>query len=341
MTKIIIVLLYLLHCSKMETELTKDKLLPVISDRKDFKVLFSDPKNAEEGITALKSIRINFNSTPKFDSCYKAFSILPYVRGKFKEFPLGLEFIPESNWDSLTYSVTLSKICEDTEGNDLLDVHSFFFTGARITVSPEIVPTVTSPEKVIPSPLVQAIGLESQGCSSTYPAIGSITGGDWNSSQCFWDNSLPVLQPVKYLFRGGDNGGGSLGSSVACVDSKTDNFKIIFSEYMSPSTAQSFRLKRNSPPASNILLSSWEWLDCNTSASFGCRVLVLRFSEMEASCNGSLFGNSSTAGDFNLQRTDNAPLGYPTYTLIMDSNLAISSEKKKVESDFYFSMEGK
>ena len=196
-------------------------------------------------------------------------------------------------------------------------------------------------EKVIPNPVVQAIGLESQGCSSSYPGVGSVTGGDWNSGVCFWDNSLPVLQPIKYLFRGGDNGGGSLGSSIACVDSKTDNFKIIFSEYMNPSTAQAFRLKRNSPPASNILLSSWEWLDCNTSSGFGCRVIILRFSEMEASCNGNLFGNSSTAGDFNLQRTDNAPVGYPTYTLIMDSNLAISSEKKKLESDFYFSMEGK
>ena len=59
MIKIIIVVLYLLHCSKMETELTKDKLLPVISDKRDYKVIFSEPKSTEEGISNLRSIKIN------------------------------------------------------------------------------------------------------------------------------------------------------------------------------------------------------------------------------------------------------------------------------------------
>ncbi len=341
MNKNIFVVLILFHCSKMETNLTKENLFPLLKERKEFKVTFSSPKNAEEGISDLSSIKINFSSTPKFESCFKAFSIIPFVRGKFKEYPLGMEFIPETTWDSLTYSITISKNCEDLEGNDLLDVFSFFFTGNRVLIPNGAPTSELTPEKIIKNPVVQAIGLESQGCSSTYPGTGSLTGGDWNLDKCFWDNSLPVLQSVKYLFRGGDSGGGSVGSSISCADNKTDNFKIIFSEYMNLSTVQSFRLKRNSPPASNILLSSWEWLDCNASSPYGCRVLLLRFSEMEASCNGSLFGNSSTLGDFNLQRTDNAPIGYPTYTLSMDANLTLSSEKKKVESDFYFSMEGK
>jgi hypothetical protein len=43
----------------METELTKDKLLPVISDKRDYKVIFSEPKSTEEGISNLRSIKIN------------------------------------------------------------------------------------------------------------------------------------------------------------------------------------------------------------------------------------------------------------------------------------------
>ncbi|HNM05740.1 MAG TPA: hypothetical protein PKK05_22685, partial [Leptospiraceae bacterium] len=100
------------------------------------------------------------------------------------------------------------------------------------------------------------------------------------------------------------------------------------------------RLDRVSPPFTTIRLASWEWTDCQASYPFGCRVLTLIYSEQEASCNGALFGNGTTGGDFNLMRTDNMPAGVPVYTLTVGSG-ARDANGISIGTDFRFSMEGK
>ena len=335
MRYIYFVTILLVSCNGIEKSISGEKIFPLVNDNSSFKVLMSDPSNASESVRKNHPIKIHFNRSIEFSSCIKAFSVLPIMRGQFKEIYMGIEFIPESTWDSGTYSITVTKSCEDLEGNDLDDAYSFYFTG-EVQKVPELIPSVVNP-----APVVQAMGLESQGCGEKYPGKGSSLGGDWNSPHCFWDSSLPVLQPANYLFRGGDSGDGSVGSNASCVDKTSDNFQIIFSEYMNPvTTPQGVRLKRNSPPASTILLSSWVWKDCKEDSTGGCRVLVLRFSEMESSCNGSLFGTGSTGGDFNLQNTNGYPVGFGVYTISLDANYVQSSLGIKMAKDFFFSVKG-
>jgi len=334
MTYAYIVLMLMVSCNGIEKSISGEKIFPLITENGSFKVIMSEPKNGSESVRKNHPVKLHFNRPIEFSSCIKAFSVLPSMRGQFKEMYMGIEFIPESEWDSGTYSITVTKNCEDTKGNDLEDAYSFYFTG-EVQKIPELVMPVINP-----TPVVQAFGLESQGCGEKYPGKGSSLGGDWNSPHCFWDNSLPVLQPTNYLFRGGDSGDGSVGSNASCVDKTTDNFQIIFSEYMNPiTTPLGVRLRRNSPPASTILLSSWVWKDCKDDNT-GCRVLVLRFSEMESSCNGSLFGTASTGGDFNLQNTNGSPNGFGIYTLSLDSNFVQSSLGVKIAKDFFFSVGG-
>ncbi|EIE02756.1 hypothetical protein LEP1GSC185_1387 [Leptospira licerasiae serovar Varillal str. VAR 010] len=192
-----------------------------------------------------------------------------------------------------------------------------------------------------PLPAVQAVGLESQGCSTTYPGSGSASGGDWTLGSCFWDNSLPLLSSGSYRFRGGDDGSGAIGSSNACADVNTDNFRIIFNNYMNTgNTVNAVRMQRVSPPSSNIRTATYLWSDCQSAFPFGCKVLTITFAEQESSCNGTLFGDSSTGGDFNLDRTDNAPANFPFYQLIVDTS-AQDVNGKNLSSQFIFGVEGK
>ena len=191
------------------------------------------------------------------------------------------------------------------------------------------------------SPKVQSVGLKSQSCPNVAPGIGNPSGGDWNLGSCFWDNSLPILGQSSYLFRAGDTGNGFSGSMNSCTDSDTDNFRIIFDSYMDTAQVMNYvRLDRISPPFTTVRLASWEWTDCQASYPFGCRVLTLIYSEQEASCNGALFGNGTTGGDFNLMRTDNMPAGVPVYTLTVGSG-ARDANGISIGTDFRFSMEGK
>ncbi|TGK45442.1 Ig-like domain-containing protein [Leptospira bouyouniensis] len=184
------------------------------------------------------------------------------------------------------------------------------------------------------APVVQSIGVVSQGCSNSFPGTGSVTGGNWLLPQCFWDNSLPILGPTSYQFRAGDDGSGA----TSCADVNTDNFKLVFSKYMDLNTTlNAVRLRRVSPPSTIIQLSSWIWKDCQATFPFGCRVLELSFSEQEASCNGLLFGSS---GDFNLMRSDNTPAGFPFYMITVDTS-AKDTLGASLQSNFNFTMEAK
>ncbi|MDF3821462.1 Ig-like domain-containing protein [Leptospira sp. 96542] len=188
------------------------------------------------------------------------------------------------------------------------------------------------------APFVQAVGVASQSCSDSFPGVGSATGGNWLLGQCYWDSSLPMLNASSYTYRAGDDG--TVGNST-CADVNTDNFKLIFSKYMDTnSTLNAVRLRRISPPSTIVQLSSWIWKDCQATFPFGCRVLELSFAEQEASCNGSLFGNAGTSGDFNLMRTDNSPIGYPYYLISVDT-FAKDTLGVQLQSTFNFTVEGK
>ncbi|MDZ4727547.1 MAG: Ig-like domain-containing protein [Leptospira sp.] len=192
------------------------------------------------------------------------------------------------------------------------------------------------------APTIQAIGVQSQGCSNNFPGTGSNTGGDWLSPNCFWDSSLSVLSPASYRFRSGDTGGGTIATNTDCADVNTDNFRIIFSNYMDlNSVVNAIRLRRLSPPSTVIQLASWSWNDCQTVYPFGCRVIDLIFAELEASCKGSSsFGDANTLGDFNLLRSNNAPNGYPYYLITVDSS-AKDVNQRSISNHFNFSMEAK
>lgn len=192
------------------------------------------------------------------------------------------------------------------------------------------------------APQVQAIGVATQGCASSLPGSGNPLGANWLSNTCFWDNSLPILNPSAYRFRAGDSGNGNLHLTTDCADVESDNFRIIFSNFMEMnSTVNAIRLRRLSPPSSVIQLSKWNWDDCQSSPPFGCRVINLAFAELEASCNGtSSFGNGTTGGDFNLQRSDHTLAGFPYYMISVDVS-AKDINQVPLSQPFQFSMEAK
>ncbi len=222
-------------------------------------------------------------------------------------------------------------------------------TGAKsqdgIFVAGALVYSFTAGGALTNAPFVQAVGVESQGCSNTFPGTGNAAGGNWLLGTCYWDSSLAVLSPTSYQFRAGDTGTGTgpnFSNPASCTDVNTDNFKLIFSNYMDlNSTISAVRLKRQSPPSTVVQLSSWTWNDCQAAFPFGCRVLTLVFSELESSCNGTTsFGNASTSGDFNLLQSNTNPAGYPFYILTVDTS-AKDVNNISTGSTFNFSMEAK
>ncbi|TGK01119.1 hypothetical protein EHO59_12940 [Leptospira semungkisensis] len=150
-----------------------------------------------------------------------------------------------------------------------------------------------------PSPSVQAVGLVSQpGCSQSFPGSGSSTGGNWLLGFCWWDYSQQVLSPSAYQFRGGDNGNND---SASCANQTTDDFRIIFNNYMDPGTTiNAITVSRITGTSTVIRLSTWTWRDCQAAYPFGCRVLDLEFSEIESSCGGS--SSFGASGDYNMSR---------------------------------------
>ncbi|XDD47408.1 Ig-like domain-containing protein [Leptospira sp. WS39.C2] len=191
------------------------------------------------------------------------------------------------------------------------------------------------------SPEVIGFGLSSQNCSLGVQELGSLTGARWDSNTCFWSQGQAILSPHEYQFRGGDDGTGEINSSASCADILTDNFKIFFDQYVDPiSVISSSRLVKISPPSSNVRLSTWEWSHCQTVYPFGCREVSYSFSESEASCNGNLFGNNLTGGDFNLASSIHAPNFYPYYEFRLDTEVRSVTGKRMV-SPFVIQMEAK
>ncbi|TGL87864.1 Ig-like protein [Leptospira congkakensis] len=187
-------------------------------------------------------------------------------------------------------------------------------------------------------PEVIGFGLESQSCGLGIQEIGTLTSARWDSGFCFWSLGLPILNPHSYQFRGGDDG---TATASACADVNTDNFRIFFNQYMdTTSVIGATRFSKISPPSTNIRLSTWVWSHCQTVSPFGCRELTYSYAESEASCNGSLFGNISTGGDFNLSASALAPNFYPYYEFRLEAE-AKSVSGKRMKNAFVIQVEAK
>lgn len=271
-----------------------------------------------------KPIKFVFNT--KMKGQLDQISFLPQIAGKFSwENEYNLNFLPsESLKDNFSYTILVLNTMVSV---DLVPL------GKNIPI-----PFVTNSFTI---PSVMAVGLESQPCGLNQTILGGSLGANWNSPHCFWDSGKSLLPPQFYKFRGGDDGTGSQGSNSACDDIATDNFKLIFSEPMElGSVIGSVRLSRISPPSTAIRLASWNWDHCQNEYPFGCRELTLMYSESEASCNGLLFGNSNTGGDFNLMNSNNAPDFFPFYELKLETS-AKSASGRNLPLPFIFIMEAK
>ncbi|RHX91639.1 hypothetical protein DLM76_18200 [Leptospira yasudae] len=287
---------------------TIDGCLGITTNRNPISVSFSEPMNTD--LTSL-AVTLSPNLPSNYDWS---------LDGKI------LTITPDSPYPfGQRITVNVSSNAVNTSGTKIVNAKSASFVAGGI----------------FSSPVVQAVGLASQGCANSLPGVGSVVGGDWTLGSCFWDSSLGLLSAGLYRFRGGDDGTGLAGSTNACGDVNTDNFRLIFSNYMQTAiTANAVRIQRVSPPLTNARISSYNWSDCQATFPFGCRSLTVSFAEQEASCNGVLFGDATTGGDFNMLRTNTSPAGFPIYNLIVDTS-AKDVNGYSLQSQFIFGVEGK
>ena len=287
------------YCSKIDDQLAA--FSPILGDTQAPEVLYSLPAHGAAGVADNQAITIFFSKDIDPQKCTPAFAISPAVTGFYQVGFSALTFTPESPLGVGTYTVTVSTACEDWENRNLKNEYTASFSVNTGTIE---------------SPRVIAAGLESHGAGcDAYGDQGSATGGDWNLNSCWWDESKPMLSPSSYTFRGGDDGSGVFGANGGCADVNTDNFRLIFNNYMNPAvTVDAVNLTRISPPLNTIRLSNWSWSDCQAVAPYGCRVLTLVYAEQQASCNGNTsFG--SAIGDFNLGVTAGSAAGFPNFSI--------------------------
>jgi hypothetical protein len=336
MKGIFILIIYFLSCQKNNMETYLDLIKK--QDDSQYLNLLSLSKVSGEIVESGKLDLVwIFDKSLNINKCIESVGISPPIRGIFLAGINQFEFhSSDTEVNDGMYTITLNKSCEDIKGYNLKENQTIYLN--FIKKKQEIV------EKPIPSPAIvyarlQAIGLASQSCSEKYPGEGSPNGGDWNSKFCYWDDRYPILPSNKYLFRGGDSGNGSFGSQEGCIDVKTDNIRLIFDSYMDPiATLKYISFNRISPPSTNIKLGGLEWKDC--SADQKCRVVDLAFSEQESSCNGNVFGNISTKGDFNLSSTIGSPNQFPIYILEISKDLK-NSNGNSLDKTYTFLLEGK
>ncbi|MBL8021329.1 MAG: Ig-like domain-containing protein [Leptospirales bacterium] len=324
-------------CTKATDNLAK--LAPLFGDDQAPFVIASIPTARQYGVSPSQSVQIFFSKEVESQRCTAAFSIsqtvsgattAPLISGSTVVVGSVLTFTPNIALSAGTYNIVESIGCEDLEGRDLRAPYN-----ASFTVGPGGVQAV---------PTVVAMGVQSQSQCTTLGSVGSASGGNWLTANCWWDSTLPILGASSYTFQGGDNNTGLVGSNNACADVNTDNFVLIFNNYMNVNTTlNAVSLSRLSPPATTIRLATWSWADCAVGNASFCRALTVAFAEAEASCNGAaLFGSSvaPAVGDFNLQFTAGSPAGTPRYMIQVDTT-AIDSNGTKPTSTFTFTMEGK
>lgn len=261
-----------------------------------------------------------------------------------KEVELGLRIEPFLSYRLEWDNPSQFKILPDSNLLPETRYHILFPKGIHANDGAELKETIQRNFLVGPDlsdPEVIGFGLESQNCGLGTQEIGSVTGARWDSNFCFWSRGLPILSPNFYQFRGGDDGTGISGSTLACADVNTDNFRIFFNQYMdTTSVIGASRLSKISPPSTNIRLSTWVWTNCQTTYPFGCRELTYSYAESEASCNGTLFGNIATGGDFNLSASASSPNFYPYYEFRLEPE-AKSISGKRMKVGFVIQVEAK
>ncbi|TGK05452.1 hypothetical protein EHQ53_17625 [Leptospira langatensis] len=295
--------------------------------------LTSTVNNACVGNPTNNTITFNFTTPMDQQSTQNAISLSPSIPGSF-------------SWSNGNQTLTLASDSTLNFGTRYdVGVSTSAQSSGLIPMQQAVVGSFVA-GALNPAPIVQAVGLASQigapGCSQTYPGTGSSTGGDWNLGFCWWDSSLPVLSPSSYKFRGGDDG---TTTAASCADKTTDDFRLIFNNYMDQgTTVNAVSLSRVSGTSTVIRLSTWSWSDCQVSYPFGCRVLDLKFAEIEASCGGS--GAFGSSGDYNLTNAGldftnaYAPIAVdpngPIYTISV-SNSASDVNGRNLNSPFSFS----
>ncbi|RHX78453.1 Ig-like domain-containing protein [Leptospira yasudae] len=284
-------------------------------------ILTTNVTNACMGNPTTNSIVFNFANAMDTASTQAAIAFSPPISGSYAWTP-GNQILTFTSDSNLTYGVRYGvTVGTSARTSSLVSLQSPI-SGSFVSGSVNIVPHV------------QAFGLVSQGCAAALPGTGNAAGGNWLLGSCWWDDTLAILSPSSYQFRGGDDG---TGAASACTNRNTDDFRIIFSNYMDPvSTASATSLTRVSPPLTSVRLATWNWSDCQATYPFGCRVLDLQFSEMEATCGGGLaFGST---GDFNLSNASLTipPGSYPIYTLQVGSS-ALDTNGKQLSPSFSFS----
>lgn len=279
------------------------------------------------GIPGPSPIQVQFSKPMNQVEVGLGLRIEPVISYRLEwETSTSLTVLPDTNWSPETrYHILFPVGLHSLDGAELSTVvRSDFLVGADLN-DPEVI----------------GFGLESQNCNLGIQELGSDTGAVWDSGFCFWSRGLPILSPNSYHFRGGDSGFGGPGTNSDCADVNTDNFRIFFNQYMdTTSVIGASRLSKISPPSTNIRLSTWNWSHCQSVSPFGCKQLTYSFAESEASCNGTLFGNISTGGDFNLSFSARAPNFYPYYEFRLDPE-AKSVSGKRMKVGFTIQVEAK
>lgn len=290
-------------------------------------ILLGGPEIVCSGVPGPSPIQVQFSKPMNQTEVGLGLRIEPAISYRLEwESPTLLTVLPDLNFLPETrYHILFPVGLHSLDGAELSEVvRSDFFVG----------PDLSDPEVI-------GFGLESQNCGLGIQELGSSAGGRWDSGFCFWSQGLPILSPNHYHFRGGDTGFGGPTTSSDCADVNTDNFRIFFDQYMdTTSVIGATRLSRISPPSTNIRLSTWVWSHCQTEFPFGCKQLTYSFAESEASCNGTLFGNISTGGDFNLSYSALAPNFYPYYEFRLDPD-AKSISGKRMKFGFVIQVEAK
>ncbi len=294
-------------CSETEDQLAG--LTPLLGDTNYLRVLGSTPFPGQVGVDPETKLTITFNKAFDTQRCISALSVNPLVAGYHLAGGQVLQFTPNTDLAAGIYVANLSKDCEDTEGRDLeTEFTASFSVGLGVI------------------PRVQAVGLASQACPASYPGTGSSAGGDHTLGSCWWDDSLAVLAPTNYEFRG----------NSACADANTDNIRIIFNTYMDQGpTIDAISLTRQSPGFSTVRKATWTWSDCQTASPFGCRVVTIAFTEEANACGGGGFGGN----DFDLEADTAFLVDFPLYLLEVSTS-ARSIDGAAPANDFTFGIEG-
>ena len=162
------------------TEVADDPIFaaPLFGGGSDIpQVVSSDPFQGQTDVAQNKVLALQFNKFVDESRCTSAFTLSPSVTG-FSNFA-GEYFFFTPNFDlgDGSYTMTMGEECADQDGRNILNSYSVTFTVGQV-------------EGPFGTPVVQAVGLASQGCPETFPGSGSSGGGDHTLGTCWWDNSL-------------------------------------------------------------------------------------------------------------------------------------------------------